>query len=135
MGVGANWGENSRGWESGRATVRYYGIAGSSEAVPRKRAGSSSPERVDDLALVAGGQHMLGVQAARNDFAVDLDREAALRPLLGLEQGRQGGMVGQRQGLPVADHAPARILADCRGGCIPLGESLFVCVCRSGKQD
>src|SRR3546814_3622614 len=91
MGVGANWGENSRGWESGRAPVRSYGIAGNSEAVPRERAGSSSPERVDDLDLVAGGQHMLGVQAARNDFAVDLDRDAALRQVLGLEQGGQGG--------------------------------------------
>src|SRR3546814_599605 len=60
---------------------------------------------------------MLGVQAARNDFAVDLDRDAALRQVLGLEQGRQGGLVGQRQGLPVEDDVHVRIVAACRGRC------------------
>src|SRR5690606_19158447 len=87
------------------------------EAAPRKRACSPPSQRVHDLDPVAGGEHALGVLAARDDLAVDLDGDAALGQVLVLEQGGQGGLVGQRQGLPVEDDVHARIVAARRGGC------------------
>lgn len=65
-----------------------------------------------DLHPVAFAQHMGGVLPARDDFAVDLDRHAALDQVFVVQQVGDGAAVGQLPGFAIELDVHARIVAD-----------------------
>src|SRR5690348_14343455 len=77
MAVGIGWVERVIFADSER---------GCAAASKRPRRGSAAADRVHDLDAIAVGEPMLGMAAARDDLAVDFDRDAPRRVARGLEQ-------------------------------------------------
>lgn len=78
---------------------------------------SASAQGVHDLDPVAFAQRVFPVAAARQDFPVDLDRDATFSQSLGLEQLQHGQRSGEQTRLSIQDDVHGAIVVrDGRGG-------------------
>lgn len=82
---------------------------------PRAPAGgflpSAAAQRVHDLDLVAGLQHMAGMRAARHDRPVDLDRDAAVAKAFGLQQFHHAACIRHGSGFAIEEDVHGVIVA------------------------
>lgn len=69
---------------------------------------------MDDFDAIAFGEGMLGVAPARDDVAVDFDRDAAVGEAFALEQLQHGQGGVERAELAVEQDVHAGIVARCR---------------------
>src|SRR5690606_8649006 len=87
-------------------------------ALSRKRRRSAASQRVHDLDPVAVLQRVFRMQAARDDGAVDLHRDAPPGQVLRFEQGEHRAGAGQGLRLAVEDDVHAPIVARPPGDCM-----------------
>ena len=73
---------------------------------------SAAAKRMHDLDPITFAERVAGMQAARNDLAIDLHRDPAFGQALSDEQGRQGSVGSHFQGLSVQFYLHARIVTD-----------------------
>lgn len=89
-------------------------------AMPSKRP-SPTPQRLHDLHHIPLRQQVLGVAAAGDDLAVDLDRDAAGGEALGGEEVGEGAGGGEGEGGAVESDVHGRIVGGRDGPPWPLG--------------
>jgi len=92
------------------------GRSAAREPVVRKRAASPPTQGMHDLDPIPIAEGMFPMPPARDDFTVDLHRDAALAKPFGLHELQHGGLRRDRARLAIQLDLHSRIVAPRRGG-------------------